>query len=171
MKNIKNNIKNIFVGVFFLGTLIACDDDRGYDDYEQEGTALQEMSGEYWIDITDASGALYVQHALHKLYDDNNGNLVITDRIGSGNTFTGWWTDTTVDADPASLTFSGANLPNLADDSEVTITEGRILKGAARSRTGVVTDSIYFKGVYNYDPETVLTFAGHKRTGFEEDEF
>lgn len=171
MKNIKKSLKNIFLGALFVGALVSCED-NGYDEYEPQRTALQEMSGEWWIDITDAStGDVYVQHALHKTYDNNNGGLVITDRVGSSNTFTGWWTDTVVNADPGSLTFSGSNLPNMADDSEVTITEGRIMKGAAHSRTGAVTDSIYFKGVYNYDPETVLVFSGHKRTGFEDDEF
>ncbi len=94
----------------------------------------------------------------------------ITDRVGSSDTFTGWWLETQLDYNLEGLTFSAAESPNTADGSIVTLTEGKILKGAAHSPSGVVTDSIYFKGVFDYDPETVLIFSGFRRTGFEEDE-
>lgn len=170
MKYIKSNLKYIvlpFVAVFFM---IACDED-GYDDYDPGKTPTQAMSGEWWIDITDeASGELQVQHALHRTYDDNNGGLWISDRA-SATSFTGWYLESVVQPNVENLTFSGANLPNFADDTAVTITEGKIIKNGGHSATGVVVDSIYFKGVFDYDPSTVLIFAGHKRTGFEEDEF
>lgn len=169
MKNIKLNITLILFSVFSLAAFTACEDD-GYADYDAGGTPTQAMNGEFWIDITDPDGNLLVQHALHKLYD-NDGMLMITDRVGSTDDFTGWWTEAALTYDLNSLTFSATDAANTADDSEVTITEGKILKGAGHSASGVAVDSIYFKAVYNYDPGTVLTFAGHRRTGFEEDEF
>ncbi|MEL1245478.1 lipid-binding protein [Flavobacterium sp. DGU11] len=169
MKNIKLNIKLILLGVFSLAAFTACDED-GYADYDAGGTKTQKLNGEFWIDIADADGNVYVAHALHKLYD-MNGELVITDRVGSDDSFTGWYTEAVLDYDLENLTFSATDAENTADDSVVTITEGKILKGAGRSRTGAVTDSIYFKAVFDYDPGTVLTFAGTRRTGFEEDEY
>lgn len=169
MKNIKLNIKVILCSIVALASFTACDED-GYADYDAVGTQTQAMNGEFWIDISDADGNLYVQHALHKLYD-NNGQLMITDRIGSTENFTGWWTEAALDYNPDDLTFSATDAENTADGSVVTITEGKILKGAGHSATGNPVDSIYFKAVYDYDPETVLTFAGTRRTGFEEDEY
>lgn len=171
MKNIKINFRNLFVATLFLGTLASCED-QGYDDYEEEVTPTVAMNGEWWIDITDeATGDVYVQHALHKTFDDNNGRMIVSDRIGSTSTFTGWYLDAPVDVNTGALTFSANEVLNTADESVVTITEGKIMKNAARSATGVVVDSIYFKATFDYDPSTVLIFAGHKRTGFEEDEF
>jgi len=170
MKDIKSNLKYIILPVVAALLLVACDED-GYDDYDPGNTPTESMSGEWWIDISDeATGTLQVQHALHRTYDDNNGGLWISDRA-SATSFTGWYLESVVQPDVKNLTFSGADLPNLADDTEVTIMEGKIIKNGGHSATGVVVDSIYFKGVFNYDPETVLIFAGHKRTGFEEDEY
>ncbi|WP_294819521.1 lipid-binding protein [uncultured Flavobacterium sp.] len=168
MKNIKSNIKLILCGIFALTAFTACDED-GYADYDAGNAPTQKLNGEFWIDISDADGNVYAQHTLHKLYD-NNGQLMITDRVGSTETFTGWYTEAVLDFDPANLTFSATNAENTSDGSVVTITEGKILKDAGQSASGNPTDSIYFKAVYDYDPDTVLTFAGTRRTGFEEDE-
>ncbi len=170
MKNIKNNIKLLAVALAMTATLASCDDKRGYDDYEPGGSPTQAMNGEWWIDITDeATGDLQVAHALHKTYDDNNGRMYISDR--SGSSFTGWWLESLVDVNTSDMSFSATDEFNFADESAVTITEGKIYKNAGHSRTGVVTDSIAFKAVFDYDPGTTLLFTGHKRTGFEEDEY
>lgn len=169
MKKIQANIKYIAL-VLLTGMLaVACNDD-GYADAENGSTPTEAMNGEWWIDISDAAtGDLYVQHAMHHTYDDNNGGMWISDR--SGSSFTGWWLESVVNVDTKNLTFSATDAYNAADESAVTITEGKIIKNGGHSATGVVVDSIYFKGVFNYDPETVLIFAGTKRTGFEEDEY
>ncbi len=169
MMTIKSNIKLVLCGIFALAAFTACDED-GYADDETGGAPTQRMNGEFWVDISDADGNLYAQHTLHKLYD-NDGQLMITDRVGSTETFTGWYTEAMLDYNLDDLTFSATNADNTSDGSVVTITEGKILKGAGQSASGNPVDSIYFKAVYDYDPETVLTFAGTRRTGFEEDEY
>lgn len=169
MRSMISNIKTKLFALCLCVIVISCDDD-GYADYKQGSSPSQAMNGEWWIDITDATtGEVYVQHAFHKTYDDNNGGMWISDR--SGSSFTGWYLESIVNVNNSNLTFSATDAANLADDSEVTITEGKVLKNAGHSKTGVVVDSIYFKGVFNYDPSTTLIFAGHKRTGFEEDEY
>lgn len=76
-------------------------------------------------------------------------------------------------ADLTNLTFAVANAQNVSYDSKVTITEGKIMAKAAKSATGVVTDSIYFKVVFNDDPVpgTVYEVKGSARTGWAEDDY
>jgi len=170
MKNIIKNLRNVFIATLFVGALVACED-KGYDDYDQGAVPTVSMNGEWLININDAaSGEVYITHALHKMYE-LNGQVWITDRIGSSTTdFTGWYLETPLDVNLGTLTFSASERLNTADDSNVTITNGQIFKNAVIAPSGTVTDSIYFKGTFDYDPETVLEFSGYKRTGFEEDE-
>lgn len=168
MKNIKNIFRNIFIGTLFLGALASCED-QGYEDYEQETVPTFAMNGEWLIDISDSEGNLYVSHAVHKTYELND-MLWISDRIGSSSSFTGWWLETPLDINLENLTFSATDELNTADESLVTITNGKILKDAAMSPSGVVVDSIYFEAVFDYDPGTTLIYSGIERTGFLEDE-
>lgn len=168
MKNRKLNILKLLFSIFAIVSMVSCDDERGYADYDAGGTPSEKLNGEWYIDVMDeASGTVYVQHAYHKMYD-NNGKLMISDRVGTS--FSGWWLESELDYDTENLTFSANQAENMADGSIVNITEGKILKGAAHSISGAVTDSIYFKGEFDYDPGTIIIFAGHRKTGFEEDE-
>ncbi|EIA10305.1 lipid-binding protein [Flavobacterium frigoris] len=166
MNILKNNINKILLGVFMITIVSSCDN-NGYDDYAKEETPSIEMNGEWYIDISDASGVL-VQHSHHVTYDTNDGNntMYINDNKD------GWYLKGKLNVDTSNLTFSVANEDNLLDPgSTFTITEGKILKNAAHSKGGNVTDSIYFKGEFSYDPGNILIFSGHKRTGFLEDNY
>ena len=68
------------------------------------------------------------------------------------------------------LTFSATNSEEMYLGDNVNVTNGKILKNAAHSFGGHVVDSIYFEVEYVDDPGTIYKFAGHKRTGFLEDE-
>lgn len=168
MKNIKKIFSNIFIGALFVGALASCEN-QGYDDYGQETVPTAAMNGEWLIDISDTDGNVYVTHAVHKMFE-LNGQVWISDRIGSSTNFTGWWLETPLNANLGNLTFSATDELNTADESVVTITNGKILRDAAISASGVVVDSIYFEGVFDYDPNTTLIFSGIERTGFTEDE-
>ena len=75
--------------------------------------------------------------------------------------------------DQANKTFSGTNIANAYQESTFTITEGKIIKGAAKAPgSRAVTDSIIFKVEFSDDdePGIIHTFSGYKRTGFREDE-
>jgi len=172
MKKIKLNIIKLLPCIFLAGALTSCED-KGYDDYDPGAGNTVSMNGEWYIDVMDeATGTVYVQHALHKTYDNgtDDGRMYISDRIGNSDSFSGWWLEGLVDVNLENMTFSATGEENLADGSIFTITEGKILKDAARSIDGSVTDSIYFKGEFDYDPGTIIIFAGHRRTGFLEDE-
>ena len=51
------------------------------------------------------------------------------------------------------------------------VLEGKVINDAGRSKSGVVTDSIYIKAVFSDDPGTEYEMAGHRRTGFLEDDY
>jgi hypothetical protein len=170
MKKTINKIA--LISLLFLG-LVSCEN-NGYEDYKQEATPSLAMNGEWYITITDeASGEIQVEHALHKTFDSKDGKMYITDRIIASNppAFTGWWLETKLDVNIKDLTFSITDALNTADESKVKITEGKIIKNAAKSKDGNVVDSIYFKAVFDYEPTQVLIYSGHKRTGFLEDDF
>lgn len=165
MKIIKNNTTKILFGIFTITLFASCGND-GYDDYKLNLTPSVEMNGEWYIDGSDNTGVLF-QHAKHVTYDTNQGDntMYINDNK------TGWYLKGKVVVDTKNLTFSATNEPNTNDSGTFTITEGKILKGAAHSRAGNVTDSIYFKGEFSYDKGHIIIFAGHKRTGFLEDNY
>lgn len=164
MKNIKRLL--LLVGVFAFA-FTSCDED-GYEDYDAGTTPTVSMNGEWWIDIIDeASGDVLAQHILHKTYDTNNGDS----RMFIDDMQNGYWIKGTVATDVTNMTFSTTEEPNLADSGTFNVTDGKIWKNAAESKTGNVVDSIYFKGEFSYDPGTIIIFAGHKRTGFLEDEY
>lgn len=166
----KLNIKIIALWAFLALGFTSCED-NGYEDYTpKEGPkAALALSGEWYIDIIDVDGTTVLAHKLHKTYDSNDGQLWISDRL-TPTTFSGWWLVGKVNYDVNNLTFSAPAALNEADQSIINITEGKILKNAAHSADGNVTDSIYFKAEFDYEPGRVLTFAGHRRTGFLEDE-
>jgi hypothetical protein len=171
MKKIKQNLLKIGICVFIASIAASCNE-RGYDDYDAGGTPSQALNGEWFIDVSDESGTVYVEHALHKTFDDNAGKMYISDRIGPEPTdYSGWFLVSKVDYNVSNLTFSATGAENDADGSIVNITEGKILKNAAHSKDGNVVDSIYFKGEFDYDPGTIIIFSGHRRTGFQEDEY
>ncbi|MNK01009.1 Lipid-binding putative hydrolase [compost metagenome] len=171
MKNIKLDIIKGLLCVFIISSAVSCNE-RGFDDYEAGGTPTQALNGEWFIDISDEDGNVYAEHTLHRTFDDNAGKMYISDRIGPEDTdYSGWYLVSKVNYDLTNLTFNASNAENDADGSIVNITEGKILKNAAKSKDGNVVDSIYFKGEFDYDPGTIIIFAGHKRTGFLEDEY
>lgn len=178
MKKIKQNILKLAACAFLITGLSSCSD-KGYADYETDGTASQALNGEWFINISDEDGTLLYEHSLHKTFDDNAGKMYISDRIApydplvppAPTDFSGWWLVSKVNYDLSNLTFTANAADNEADGSVVNITEGKIFKDAAESKSGNVVDSIYFKGEFDYEPGRILIFSGHKRTGFEEDEY
>jgi len=164
MKIIKNNIIKVLFGILVFAAFSSCDE---AGDPNPGGTTTKDFSGDWYITITNAAGAVQVDHALHSTYNTSaNDNTMWIDDAKHG-----WWIKCKMTVNLADGTFTATAQPNIIDSGTVTITEGKIEKGAGLSKAGHVVDKISFKAVFSYDPNTILTFVGHKRTGFLEDEY
>ena len=73
--------------------------------------------------------------------------------------------------DYSNLTFSTNNAPNEYYNITVNLTEGKILPLAGKSKSGNVTDSIYFKANFSDDPSNTYVISGTARTSFIEDDY
>ena len=165
MKILKNSL---IVSLFLSLTLVSCDEGG---DPSPGGTATEKFAGDWHIIALEPDGqttAFGGDYNLFSTYNasSNDENFWIDDHDS--------WMEikTKVQAtDFRNLTFSGQpNSPELYTGGTVTVTNGKILKASAQSFGGHVVDSIYFEAEFDWDPGTVYKFAGHKRTGFLEDE-
>ncbi|ETN96726.1 lipid-binding protein [Zhouia amylolytica] len=164
--------KFLFIAITIVtSTLwISCNDDEGYEDYDNFEAVTKDFNGDWFIigyfpDGSIAYGGGYVLYTTSNTAA-NDENFWIDDH---GAFFE---IKTTVQADLDDLVFSGPeNAPELITGGTVTVSNGKIIKNGGRgSATGTVVDSIYFEAEFDWDPGTVYQFAGHKRSGFLEDE-
>lgn len=167
MKKNKFKIIGLLFSVFTLATLSSCDEGGNPD---AGGTATEDFAGDWHIigfetdGVTPAFGGDYYLWSTYNA-SSNDENFWIDDH----DTF--FELKGKAQADNGNLTFvSEANTTELYTGGTVTITNGKILKGAATSFGGHAVDSIYFEAEFDWDPGTVYKFGGHKRTGFLEDE-
>lgn len=160
---------NILLMLSLIGFATSCDrvGDGDVSD-DQGGTSTQEMAGDWYVKFTvDGVDVYNLGYTLLTTYNTaaNNGQEMWID--DHGNT---WEYKVKAPINYTAQTFSGANLQNQSYDVKMTITEGKILKGAATTTGGNKSDSIVYKVEFADDPGTIYTVGGYKRTGFAEDE-
>jgi hypothetical protein len=165
MRNIKNNIIKILFGILIFTSFASCDEGG---DPNPGGTTTEKFAGDWYIDLSDSDGASLGTHALHHTYNTSaNDNTMWIDDAKSG-----YWIKCKITMDVVNGTFTAVAQPNLIDDSVVTITDGKIEKGAGLSKAGHVVDKISFRAHFDYDADGYdILYEGHKRTGFKEDEY
>jgi len=153
------------------------------------GTATQELSGEWFVtaDALNADGSLIekdiygIGHFLVGTYNvsGNTSDAIFIDDYENFWAFKG-----KVNADLGTATFSGSDVENeyptdLDPDPDVedliyvpfTVTNGKILKGAATTPSGMPADSIVFE--VKFDDDTSFDryrITGYRYTGFVDDE-
>lgn len=140
------------------------------------GTATQAVAGEWWVKyyVSDGAGGLieldpgYYKAMTYNTAANTPDSIWVTDLAHF------WDFAVKVGFDKSTNTFSASEVTNISyDDSEVTITNGQVLLGQGKSTSGVTTDSIYFVASFNDDSPAYgneYIIAGHRRTGFLEDE-
>lgn len=142
------------------------------------GTAAQKMANEWWVTLDEGStrdvfGIGHFQIATYNT--SSNDNTIWVDDLENG-----WGFKIKATADYNSLTFAAASGANneYFDPAHPTnfpktvkVTEGKVIPNAGHSKTGVLTDSIYFKIEFSDDPGTIYTMPGHARTRFAEDDY
>lgn len=165
MNKLRNKLTTAFFGLLVLVSFSSCD--KGGDP-DPGGTTVEKYAGDWFITLTDSDGAVLVEHALHSTYNTaaNDNTMWIDDHEN------GYYIKSKVTVNLADGTFTATDADNLLDGSHVTVTEGKIEKGAALSQAGHVVDKISFRAHFDYDAAGYdILYDGHKRTGFLEDEY
>ncbi|MFT3687357.1 MAG: lipid-binding protein [Phycisphaerales bacterium] len=167
MNKLKNKLTIAFFGLLVLVSFTSCDEGG---DPDPGGTTTQKFAGDWHIIVLEDDGVTPAFGGGYNLFStynasSNDNNFWIDDHDSF------WELKTKVQAtDFTNLTFSATDAEELYLGDNVNITNGKIMKNAAHSFGGHVVDSIYFELEYVDDPGTIYKFAGHKRTGFLEDE-
>jgi len=154
-----------YISIFLVFGLLSCD---AGGEPDIEGTKLQAMAGEWWINLL-VDGEDQGQ-GFNLVTTSNTAANNDTDLLFDDHEF--WPAKVVAKVNLGSMTFNATpNLPNQYDpDIKVSIIEGKILKGAATTPGGNKTDSIYVKFEFSNDAGTQYEYAGYRRTGFREDE-
>ena len=137
------------------------------------GTEMEKMANEWWVQLYHQDGTLAVPATYHghiATYNSaaNGGEIWIDDQAEI------WDFKIKAKADVANMTFSANKAVSVVPGYNiwVTVTEGKILENVGKSKSGVVTDSIYMKVVFEDDPTgETYTIRGHARTRFSEDDY
>jgi hypothetical protein len=132
------------------------------------GTSAQKVANEWWVTFTVGGVDVYnLGYTPLVTFNTsaNNGDIWIDDEENT------YEYKVKAQVDYSALTFKAAAATNEYGNWKATITDGKILLNAAKSKTGNVTDSINFKVIFSDDPGTTYTVAGHARTRFSEDDY
>lgn len=136
-------------------------------------TSAVKVANDWWCQLTDTTGQVLVSYAPFATYNtsenddsmwvDDNENLYgfkVKAKFNSDGTFE-TASSFNADYDPSNPT----DFPET-----VTITDGKVLSNAAKSKTGVTVDSIYMKIKFSGDPDTYL-IEGLAKTGWDADNY
>ncbi len=150
------------------------------EDPEPGGTATQDVAGEWWVTyyVDDGSGNLIDISGGYTKAMTFNTAANVADEIWVSDVGNFWDYQVKVEYNPNGKTFSASEAQNVSYDSKVTIEDGKFLLGEGMSTSGVKTDSIYFAASFSDETTegvptpyaTKIIVAGHRRTGFLEDE-
>lgn len=149
----------------------ACDDET-----EPGGTAVEKMAGTWWVTINaivdgQKQGDIYgVGHFQMSTYNTaaNKATEMWIEDMGNF-----WNYKLKVDVDYTARTFSTKEfINNVSYECKVKIIDGKILKDAATTPSGMPADSIVYTIQFDDDdPSISYEVAGFRRTGFPADDF
>lgn len=166
-------------------------------DIEPGGTAVEEMAGDWWVVyqsslqeinfIFEGEGEMPSLSNIENwewdyVYDDAYSQLLTyntaantADSMFISDDGHYWDFKAKVGVNYANKTFANSgSIPNMAyEDCDLEIIGGKILKGAAKSPSGMPVDSIVFYIKFSDDSYgfTFTKVSGFRRTGFPADDF
>jgi hypothetical protein len=171
-------MKKIFLYTAVLVTsllfITSCEKD------EIGGTATQKMAGEWYVtaDAIDSVGNVVYTDFFgigHFHLDTYNTSSNSTSEMWINDNGNFWDFKTKMNIDLNAQTFQISDAQNVAYDSKLTITDGKILYGAATTPSGMPADSIVFNVSFNDDPYPAqygykeYRVSGYRYTGFTKD--
>ncbi|MCW3789807.1 lipid-binding protein [Plebeiibacterium sediminum] len=143
-------MKRLVIIFMFIVSLVSCTEDA-----EVWNSSTVDLAGQWWIQTYDTNGQLVEDYGNVLTYNtaaDDGSMWVNLSNLGSFGQIT--------EVSTQDLTFAGEDV--------YVISGGKVLFDVAKSKTGIVTDSI-FMTVEKDGIDYVL--RGHKKTGFPEDEY
>lgn len=154
----------IFIAIVFF-TFISCE-----KTFDPGATKAVKVANEWWVNLYLDGAPQYASFRKIATYNvsANNDSIFIDDFGGNI-----WNFKCRAKFDAANYTFQATNAVNEVDKYPitVTITDAKIMLNKAKSATGVVTDSIYFKIEFLDDPGTIYEIKGTGRTKWAEDDY
>ena len=157
----KNIILKLLASVLILTAIASCRKDPVIG-----GTAVQSLSGQWWVTTVGSDGSKSGYYELRTY--NTSANLPTEMWIDDLNNYYGLHAK--IAAQASAQTFSANAADELYYGVKVTITDGKVLNGVSKGPVSkAVTDSIYFKATFTGDA-TVYTYSGYKRTGFVKDD-
>lgn len=139
-------------------------------EYEPEMVPGHELAGEWYVTYTVGGVDIY----------DFGYSTMMTYNTAAADGQQIWVTDqghfwdyqAKVNANPEGMTFGQSDsVQNEAYDIRMIVKNGVVIPDGGKSKTGVVVDSISFVIEFADDPGTEYVCSGHRRTGFEEDDY
>jgi hypothetical protein len=140
-------------------------------DKDAGGTTAQSLTNEWWAKMflhgQDQTG--YVKYATYNT--SNNQDSIWVDDFEGGYGF-----KVKAKYDLSTNGFATGGSANEYYNGTATypatakILDGKVLPGAARSTTGVKTDSLYFKIIFSDSPTDTFVVAGYARTNWADDD-
>jgi len=169
MKNFKNNIIKILLGVLVSISFASCD---AGGDPEAGGTMTQNFAGDWYINVPFNNASKFIRFSTYNT-SANDNTMFIDDNGFSQTTPNSQLLKAKYTINLSDGTFASAlDTPNLRQSNKtVSITNGKIEKMAGTSKGGHTVDKISFTVEYNTEPGVKYNYVGTKRTGFKEDEY
>lgn len=159
-------MKKIFLytlGLLLLSAVSCTEDAEVWD------SSTLDFAGEWWVEhSTDGHEAEMTGLQSFNTAADNGSEIWITDNKSF------WNYKVKCPINKADLTFGGTDLINAVPgyDIKITIKDGKIMKNAAHSKSGMAVDSIYYKIQFEDDtPGVFYEVKGLRKTGFAEDNY
>lgn len=140
------------------------------EEYEPDMVPGHELAGEWYVTYTVGGVDIYnFGYSTMMTYNTAaaDGKQIWVTDLGHF-----WDYEAKVNANPEGGTFGQPDsLQNQAYDIKMIVKDGKVIPEGGKSKTGVVVDSISFVVEFADDPGTEYVCSGHRRTGFEEDDY
>jgi len=154
---------NILLLLFIIIVAVSCK-----KDVKPGETAAKNAANGWWVTFTLDGADVYGLGTffLNTYNTSANDDSLWVDDLGNS-----WQFKVKSKIDYNALSFTTTNAQNQYYNITVNITDGKILPKAGRSKSGVPTDSIYFKANFSDDPSSTYVISGTARTGLIEDDY
>lgn len=159
-----NKILLYIFGILLITTVSCIKEPEVWD------SSTVDFAGDWWAEHSDATHNYGMKGIMsYNTASDNGSEIWLTDNKHF------WDYKVKCPVNKADLTFGGVDLVNAVPNYaiKITIKDGKILKNAARSKSGVQVDSIYYKISFSdaSAPDTFYEVKGLRKTGFAEDNY